>query len=181
MTWVFGYGSLMWRPGFSYQERRQATLRGYSRAFCRLSFRHRGTPEAPGMVVGLAPGGSCHGIAYRVAEQERRAVLAYLDDREGAGYRRRRLPIAFGNGNGRRRESWVYLPEPGHPSYAPDLPEARIAELIATGVGESGAARDYLRELLQELGRLGVDDPRLRGILAKVERFRGNGKPRAAS
>ncbi len=190
MSWVFGYGSLMWRPGFSHVERRPALLRGHSRAFCRLSFRHRGTPEAPGMVVGLSPGGSCLGVAYRFAREAETEVLDYLDDREGAGYRRVALPITLDpspgrNGHNNERagspteeepaESWVYLPEPGHPSYAPDLPEARVVELIATGEGKSGAAHDYLRDLIAELARLGLEDPALRTILQKVKRRRAAG------
>lgn len=181
MTWVFGYGSLMWRPGFPFRERLRATLNGYTRAFCRLSFRHRGTPSAPGMVVGLAPGGQCRGVAYAIAPEDASAVLAYLDEREGTGYGRHAMPLALGNGEASREvTAWVYLPAPSHPTYAPGLPEARIVELIAAGVGESGTARDYLRELIAELTRLEVDDPALRAILEQVERKNGN-SPAAAT
>ncbi len=126
------------------------------------------------MVVGLAPGGSCRGIAYAVAAEAAQGVLAYLDAREGPGYRRLELPLDVEHDGGHHAVTgWVYLPEPTHPTYAPGLPRARIVELLSTGVGESGAARDYLRELIGELARLGVDDPALRAILAAVERRNG--------
>ena len=80
--WIFGYGSLMWRPGFEYQERIQATLNGYHRALCILSVHHRGSVERPGLVLGLDKGGSCRGIAFRVADQHAEATLAYLRERE---------------------------------------------------------------------------------------------------
>ncbi len=178
MIWIFAYGSLMWRPGFEFRARRPAFLRGYNRAFCRLSFRHRGTPGKPGMVMGLTPGGVCRGVAYGVPARQKERVLAYLDQREGAGYRRVVLPVEINAEaeNGSRletHEAWTYLPEPSHPTHAPHLPEERIVELIAGGAGQSGTARDYLRELMDELARLNVEEPRLQAILTKVEAARG--------
>ena len=181
MNWIFGYGSLMWRPGFAFRDRRPALLTGYHRAFCRLSFRHRGTPEAPGMVVGLMPGGSCRGIAYLPEPGGEGEALAYLDEREGPGYRRRSLAVemvveeAMEIKNGAATASqpaWVYVPEPSHSSYAPSLPRERIVGLIATGVGESGTARAYLRDLIAHLAGIGVHDPDLEAMLAAVGEFR---------
>jgi cation transport regulator ChaC len=80
--WVFGYGSLMWRPGFEYVERVPGRLIGLHRALCVYSFVHRGTPERPGLVLGLDRGGACRGIAYRVAAVRREATVAYLRGRE---------------------------------------------------------------------------------------------------
>src|SRR3979490_2940413 len=80
--WVFGYGSLMWRPGFDFLERVPARLIGEHRALCVYSFVHRGTPEKPGLVLGLDHGGACRGIAFRVAEKQRNDTVAYLRARE---------------------------------------------------------------------------------------------------
>lgn len=180
--WIFGYGSLMWRPGFAYAERRPALLTGHRRAFCRLSFRHRGTPERPGMVVGLVPGGDCRGMAFLPQPGGMAQVLDYLDAREGAGYRRACLPVTLHTPEGETpAQAWVYLPDPAHPSYQPALPWARMVELIAQGSGESGLAVDYLRELLRGLEALDAGEPWLRGMLHDVEqRLDGKSATRAA-
>ena len=80
--WIFGYGSLMWRPGFDYVERHAAWIEGYHRALCVYSHVHRGTPERPGLVMGLDAGGDCRGVAFLVAPERRDATLAYLRARE---------------------------------------------------------------------------------------------------
>src|SRR6201995_4229898 len=80
--WVFGYGSLIWRPGFSFAERRIATIHGYHRSLCIYSHVHRGTPERPGLVLGLDRGGACAGVAFRVAAARRVETLGYLRERE---------------------------------------------------------------------------------------------------
>ena len=175
MNWVFGYGSLMWRPGFEYAERRPATLQGYRRAFCRFSLRHRGTEESPGLVVGLVPGGSCRGYAFRVAEN-RREVLDYLDDREGAGYRRRCLPLEVERDGERSvEEAWVYVPDEAHRTHIKAIEPERRVRLIATGRGKSGTAHDYLIALIGALKGLGQPDPELLEVLRAVERFKRNG------
>jgi len=177
-VWIFGYGSLIWRPGFPFRERVPALLSGYHRAFCRYSFRHRGTPARPGLVVGLREGGRCLGIAYGVAPAEESAVLAYLDEREGAGYLRRRFAVALREQDAppgrqpRPAEAWSYLPDPAHPSYFGELDSARAAELVATGRGESGTALDYLEALLAHLERMGAEEPVLSAVLAAAARLR---------
>ena len=92
-TWIFGYGSLIWRPGFSYRHRQPSVLEGWHRAFCRYSFHHRGAPDRPGLVVGLRRGKSCVGMAYGIDAEHRREALEYLDQREGAGYLRTEVTL----------------------------------------------------------------------------------------
>ncbi|MBI4082791.1 MAG: gamma-glutamylcyclotransferase [Candidatus Lambdaproteobacteria bacterium] len=172
--WIFGYGSLIWRPGFAFVERHPAVLAGWHRDFCRYSFHHRGTPARPGMVAGLSAGGACKGMAYRVAEPVLPGALAYLDRREGPGYVRRALAVGLepeGEAGRRTVEAWVYVPDPAHASYAANLSRPRIVELIGTGIGASGTAHDYLRDLLRHLDELGTPDPLLEAVLRDVERY----------
>lgn len=170
-TRIFGYGSLLWNPGFDYEQKIPARLEGYHRAFCRLSVRHRGTPEKPGMVVGLKPGGSCQGICYTVSRDALGPVLQYLDDREGAGYRRELvdLQVTESAQTLTRLSAYTYLPEEDHPTYAPDLSEAEIIELIQHGVGKSGRARDYLKELVEQLTRLQIQEPDFERMWRRLE------------
>lgn len=191
MVWVFGYGSLMWRPGFAYEARSPAVLAGYHRAFCRYSLRHRGTPQRPGLVIGLSEGGRCTGAAYRIASAAEPDVLAYLDEREGAGYHRLRLPVTLladptGDGTAAAGEdvpgsvqAWTYVPNPEHPSYFGRTDRDHIVRLVAQGVGESGTAYDYLRDMLTQIERLGVEEPELWAVLHAVEALRGGQSPAA--
>ena len=169
IDWVFGYGSLIWNPGFAFSARGPALLQGYHRAFCRYSFRHRGTPEAPGLVIGLREGGSCLGMAYRIAPGAAQEALAYLDAREGAGYHRVARAIALTGPEPRTVQAWVYIPNPAHPSYFGQQDPAHIARLVATGQGESGTALDYLRSLIAHLKELGVEEPELADVLRRAE------------
>lgn len=192
MSWVFGYGSLMWRPGFNFAERQPALLHGYHRAFCRYSHRHRGTPDKPGLVIGLREGQSCLGTAFRLNPDQEAPALAYLDEREGAGYlRQKHLLTLHRNGNGGAKAgtndagpakagadnadagntawAWVYVPNTDHPSYFGQADTVHIVNLVRQGRGESGTALDYLRETLAALETLGVEEPKLREVMALVE------------
>ena len=164
--WVFGYGSLMWRPGFPVVERRHARLRGYHRALCVLSHVHRGTPERPGLVLGLDRGGSCRGVAFRVAAAEAPATLAYLREREQvtAVYVERVLGVSLDDG--RRVSAVTYLVDRTHPQYAGRLPEPELLRLVRQGLGRSGANPDYVRNTHQHLVAMGVADPLLDRIAA---------------
>ena len=177
MMWVFGYGSLIWRPGFSFTESRPALLEGYHRAFCRYSFRHRGTPEQPGLVVGLREGGACLGMAFALADEDEDGALAYLDEREGAGYVRHALPVKLNPETDNATPTpevtaWTYVPDPRHPSYFGEEDTARLVERVGLGEGESGTALDYLRELIRHLEPLGVEEPHLAEVLARAEEYR---------
>lgn len=167
--WVFGYGSLMWRPGFEYVERTPATLHGRRRAFCIYSVHHRGTHERPGLVLGLAPGGATRGMAYRVGEIHWTDVYAYLRDREQPTETyfetRRNVRLA----DGRRVEALVFLSDVRHPQWAGSLSLEQQADLIAGAVGLSGRNVEYLRELVRHLREDGVRDHAMEMLLGMVE------------
>ncbi len=172
--WVFGFGSLMWRPGFPYLERRPAVLHGRRRAFCIFSVHHRGTPQRPGLVLGLALGGSTGGAAYRVAEADWPATRAYLVEREQPTetYREATRTVALAAAEGapsRRVEALVFLSDTRHPQWAGDLSEARQAELIAGATGLSGRNIDYLRDLVMQVRAGGAVDPAMERLLRLVE------------
>jgi cation transport protein ChaC len=167
--WVFGYGSLMWRPGFPFLERQSATLHGRRRAFCIYSVHHRGTYERPGLVLGLAPGGAVRGAAYRVAEADWPETYAYLREREQPTetYIEARADIRLADG--RRVETLVFLSDVKHPQWAGALTLARQADLIAGAVGLSGRNVDYLSDLVAHLREEGVRDRSMETLLAMVE------------
>ena len=140
--WVFGYGSLMWQPGFPYVEARRARLEGYARAFCIYSLHYRGTRERPGLVLGLARGGTCDGIAFRVADQDASAVRAYLHAREliYGVYREATVPAELtGPGQPETVDVLTYIAETSHPSFAGHLPLARRAAIIRAARGKAGS------------------------------------------
>ncbi|WP_293676400.1 gamma-glutamylcyclotransferase [uncultured Phenylobacterium sp.] len=167
--WVFGYGSLMWRPGFPFTERRGATLHGRRRAFCIYSVHHRGTYERPGLVLGLAPGGACRGAAYLVAEDDWAGTYAYLLEREQPTetYIEARRHVRLDDG--RRVEATCFLSDVRHPQWAGALSLDRQAELIAGAAGLSGRNVDYLRDLVEHLREMGVRDVAMEKLLGMVE------------
>ncbi|MGH6717686.1 MAG: gamma-glutamylcyclotransferase [Alphaproteobacteria bacterium] len=169
--WVFGYGSLMWRPNFDYLERRPALLRGYHRAFCVYSHHYRGTPDRPGLVLGLEGGGSCRGVAFRVAAARAGQVLAYLDAREipHEVYRRRLVPVDVHGGRSRRVMAHTYVVRRDHVQYAGRLPTARAVDLFLHGVGRSGPAHEYLANTVEHLEAMGFRDARLHELYARVQ------------
>lgn len=167
--WIFGYGSLMWRPGFAFVERAWATHHGRRRAFCIYSVHHRGTPERPGLVLGLAPGGSVRGVAYRIDEAAWPATYAYLLEREQPTETYVEARICLRLGDGRRVDALTFLSDRGHAQWAGDLsPEAQAA-LIAGAAGLSGRNIDYLRDLTVHLRDAGLADRGLERLFAMVE------------
>jgi cation transport protein ChaC len=166
---VFGYGSLMWRPGFAYAERRGALLHGRRRAFCIYSVHHRGTPERPGLVLGLAPGGAVRGAAYKVAEADWPATYAYLLEREQPTETYVEARAAARLADGRRANALVFLSDVAHPQWAGALTLDAQAALIAGASGLSGRNIDYLRDLVEHLRAEGVADPAMERLLGLVE------------
>ena len=173
MTWVFGYGSLMWNAGFACCERRPAVLRGYHRAYMMYSTRNRGTPESPGMVLSLAPGGQCVGLAMCIQPGCEADALAYLDKREGESRANRRVLMPVQDYEEPRapiRHAWAYLPILSYSNYIWGVPVERQAELVARGCGKTGTSFDYLRLVLEELARLRVSEPTLERLFALSRR-----------
>jgi cation transport protein ChaC len=168
--WVFGYGSLMWRPGFPYEEARHARLTGYRRCFCIYSVHHRGTAKRPGMVLGLDRGGACEGIAYRVAAANAAETVRYLRAREQVNgvYREAHVPVELIEGPRREVLALTYIVERAHPSYAGRLPLALQARLIRGGRGLSGNNLDYLISTLRHLSELGIRERELERLLAVI-------------
>jgi glutathione-specific gamma-glutamylcyclotransferase len=166
--WVFGYGSLMWRPGFRYAERSRAHLHGYHRSLCVFSHVHRGTPEAPGLVLGLDRGGRCRGVAFRIAAADEAATIDYLRQREQITgvYLERRVHVQLEDG--RRVRALTFVVDRQHPQYAGRLPEADVMRLVRQGVGLSGANPDYVRATHEHLIEIGVSDPILARIAAAL-------------
>jgi glutathione-specific gamma-glutamylcyclotransferase len=170
--WVFGYGSLMWRPGFRHQEVLAAVLPGYHRSFCVYSHYYRGTPEEPGLVLGLAPGGSCQGLAFRVSPADLTAVKAYLDERElvSYAYRATWLPVMTVHGE---VSAYTFVADPTHPQYAGELGIERAAQIIIRARGRAGLNRDYLIETLRRIEVEGFADEPLHSLLRRVEHLTG--------
>lgn len=155
--WVFGYGSLMWRPGFAFVERVPARLVGLHRALCVYSFVHRGTPEWPGLVLGLDRGGMCRGIAYRVAATRRAETIAYLRGREQVTtvYLETMRQIALEDAARRRVPALCYIVDRSHVQYAGRLTLAESLHHVRQGHGKSGPNRDYVLETVRALEALG--------------------------
>jgi cation transport protein ChaC len=178
--WVFGYGSLIWRPGFDYIERVPAHTIGLHRSLCIYSFDHRGTPERPGLVLGLDFGGACRGIAYRVAAKHRAATLAYLRAREQttAVYRELVRGVRIEGKLERRVDALCYVVDRGHVQYAAGLSHDRKLQIVRQAHGRSGNNRDYVIETVKALEALNIIDHDLH-VLA--ERLKGPHDTHAAA
>lgn len=170
--YVFGYGSLIWNPGFDHAGTHPGLLRGFHRRFCLWSRLYRGTPAAPGLVLGLDRGGACRGLVFRVPGPRAAEVLAYLDAREiprGEDvYVRRLLPVRLLD-LGRTVRAVAYVANRRHPSYCRPCPDTAAAT-IARGIGQAGTNRDYLMQTVAHLGAMGVRDAGLERIAALLAR-----------
>lgn len=168
--WVFGYGSLMWRPGFAHTRTCRAHLYGYRRSLCIRSWHHRGTPDRPGLVLGLDHGGSCTGLAFRVPESAGPEVIAYLRERELVTnvYKERWLSVRLAGGE--RVSALGYVVDRGHPQYAGALHVDEAVATIAGAVGHSGPNETYVLSTVDHLRALGIRDHWLEAVAARLPR-----------
>jgi len=165
--WVFGYGSLIWRPGFEYLDAHAARIVGFQRAFCIYSTHHRGNEHQPGLVLGLEPGGICEGIAFRVSPAQRDETVRYLRAREQISgvYREIQVPLKiFGRND--VKYAMTYVAEKAHPSYAGRLPFQRQVQIIRNAHGRSGPNVEYLVNTSAHLRDLSIRDRNLERLAA---------------
>lgn len=172
--WIFGYGSLMWRPDFSYEHKSVGLIRGYHRALCILSTRYRGTAAKPGLVMGLCRGGSCWGMAFRVPAARVHGVLEKLWAREMLRrvYEPRIVPVRVEAG--RKVRALTFVADAAHPQYVRELDLNGRARLVAQGVGQRGRCTEYIRRTLEHMYELGVTDPHLERVLETAEAIRSS-------
>jgi glutathione-specific gamma-glutamylcyclotransferase len=158
--WLFGYGSLIWRPSFAFESRRTGHVFGWTRRFWQGSTDHRGVPDAPGRVVTLVAeaGARCRGAAYLISHGVRQNVIEELDRREQGGYLRHELEL-FLDGEARPRRALVYVAREDNPEYLGPASLPEIARQVGGARGPSGSNREYVLELARALRELGADDP----------------------
>lgn len=163
--WVFGYGSLMWRPGFPFAEMAPAKLDGWRRDMCIQSIHYRGTPDVPGLVSGLTPGGECLGRVYRIEPIHRVKVIAYLDERELVTdvYLPQHHDVALSDG--RTVSARVYVADVEHDQFAGDWPVERKLTYLLQGTGSEGRSLKYLSNIVEQLSELGIADEGLEALL----------------
>ena len=174
--WIFGYGSLMWSPCFSYEAKAPGRAHGYHRALCILSTRYRGTLRRPGLVMGLCHGGSCWGMAFRIDRSHVRRALSRLWAREMTrrAYDPRLVPVRLRGG--RTVRALAFVADPNHDAYVDELDLHGRAKLVAQGIGARGPCVDYIQNTLDHMHQVGVRDPHLERVLhAALELRRRNG------
>lgn len=169
-TWIFGYGSLLFRPGFPFERSERARARGFSRRFYQGSPDHRGTPQLPGRVVTLVvdAAAACDGLAFVVRDAHVEPVLRDLDVREQGGYTRAAVDLELASGESARATTWIALPD--NPHFLGEAPLDAIATHARSSRGPSGENADYVLRLDETLRALGVDDPHVRGVAALLRR-----------
>jgi cation transport regulator ChaC len=168
--WIFGYGSLVWRPAFEFEQRHPGYIEGWARRFWQASPDHRGTPQAPGRVVTLVPTprARCFGMAYRVAPDRWAQVVAALDHREHNGYARHRVTVQPHDRGAPMVDALVYIATADNPSFRGHQPVSEVAGIVRTAVGPSGPNREYVQRLAEAMASLGVDDEHLRALMAEI-------------
>lgn len=175
-TWVFGYGSLIWNPGFAPADSGIATLTGYHRSFCMTSIHHRGSEAEPGLVLALdvSPGATCRGLALCLPEADQDVILAQLRERElvSSAYREEILPLVLQDG--RQVEALAYVVARDHRQYCGGMSLEDQARIIARACGGRGENRDYLWQTTQHLEQLGIADAELAQLSIRVRQLVDN-------
>ena len=163
--WVFGYGSLMWNPGFKFCHRISALLVGWHRDMCIKSIHYRGTPNIPGLVSGLVPGGDCLGFGYEIAQQDVNEVIEYLDARELITMVYCPMHLEIELADGRNVEARVYISNQNHPHFAGNWSDKEKIIHLVQGRGTEGTSLEYLENILGNLEKLGIFDNNLDRLL----------------
>ena len=167
--WVFGYGSLMWRPGFRFRHAEPALLTGFHRALCVFSYMYRGTADVPGLVFGLDEGGQCHGLAFEVEAALWPETISYLREREliPSVYHERELAVTLEHSR-RQVAATAYVVDRGHAQYTGPLSNERILRYVRQGHGEAGSCVDYVHNTARHLRELGLADPALDDLAQQI-------------
>lgn len=168
--WVFGYGSLLWNPGFEVADSVIGTLPDYARSFCMRSIHHRGTDAAPGLVLALdqQAGKACEGVALQVVAGQEAQTLEYLREREliSSAYVEKELSVQLVDG--REVAAVVYVIDEAHEQYCGNLELEEQAQIIARAVGGRGPNTEYLYNTAEHLASVGLHDPALEWLAARV-------------
>ncbi len=167
--WVFGYGSLMWNPEFQHTESQNARLYGYHRRLCLWSVRYRGTPKNPGLVVGMAKGGSCSGVAFKIKDEDIRKTVAYLYEREmiSNAYKPVVKPVYLSDG--RIAEALTFVSKVHHPQYANKMSIEKICQIVDTANGPRGSNAEYVINTAAHLDSIGIFNSEIHQVANKLK------------
>ena len=172
--WIFGYGSLMWRPGFEFMSQAHARIRGFHRSLCVYSLHHRGTEELPGLVLGLDRGGSCVGVAFQIEPIKWEATLAYLRAREQVSMvyleMTRSVEVL---GSQKKIEAVTYVVDRTHAQYAGKLSHQSLLKHVLQGEGKMGHCRDYVTNTLEHLRQMKIHDKTLEALDTELKLLGG--------
>ncbi len=172
--WIFGYGSLMWNPGFQYVSRCEAQIEGFHRSLCVYSVHHRGTAERPGLVLGLDDGGTCRGVAFEIAPDKWDETLSYLRAREQISmvYREISQPIELIETK-QKTEAVVFVADRNHAQYAGKLSHQELLRHVLQGEGQYGRCIDYVMSTLSHLRGMSIHDEGLEALGRELSSLSG--------
>ena len=173
--WVFGYGSLMWRPEFTAQQTVAASLYGYHRRLCLWSMHYRGTPSKPGLVLGLARGGSCRGLALRVSRSDSQTVLNYLYEREMINNLYRPAIKNIYLPCGRTVKALTFLAKPEHPQFAGFMSVPEIVKITRAAAGKHGNNYEYVINTARHLTELGIEGTEVHSVAQNLQSISARG------